>query len=59
MSPCAVPQVSENSLHMEDDHQTIIRLISHEGQEFLVEKDVVTQSCTLAMFLDPELGFIE
>ena len=34
-------------------------LVSHEGERFTVEKELVLQSKVLSMFLSPELNFIE
>lgn len=34
-------------------------LVSHEGEEFTVERELVLQSKVLSIFLSPELDFVE
>lgn len=36
-----------------------VRLVSHEGQEFIIERSLLAQSKVLATLLDPTLGFAE
>lgn len=38
---------------------SIVCLVSHEGDEFAVERELVLQSKVLSMFLSPELNFCE
>lgn len=38
---------------------TTVCLVSHEGEEFVVERELVLQSKVLTMFLSPELNFHE